>query len=161
MECASLVSSCWVKPMQGRQLEQVSMATDVYRAPEMRHGAGERRFSIWDGGRGSCPAGAHWEGRDQALGWWDCPAPCPEPQLRDPGLLPKGEGVLASYKGLLHPRCISHAAQEGDGVPQGPGGPRPCCCSIPLPLQNTAGIKAPSHSSEEEDLQPRIRAAGG
>jgi len=48
---ASLVSSYWVKPTQGRQLEEISMATDVYRAPEMRHRVGERHFSIWDGVR--------------------------------------------------------------------------------------------------------------
>lgn len=49
VERASLVSSGWVMP--GRQREQVSMATDVYRAPELRHRVGERHFSLWDGVR--------------------------------------------------------------------------------------------------------------
>ena len=77
VEPASLVSSRWVKLMQGRQCEQVSMATDVYRAPEMRHRVGERHFGIWDGVWGSCHANATLEGPGPGLRDGGCPAPCP------------------------------------------------------------------------------------
>lgn len=78
-EPASPVSSRWV--MRGRQREQVSMATDVYRAPEMRHRVGERHFSIWDGVPGSCHPPAPREG--QGPGLWDGGVSCslsPKPQ---------------------------------------------------------------------------------
>ena len=65
MKRASLVSSYWVKPTQGRQLEEISMATDVYRAPEMRHRVGERHFSIWDGVGAAAMLCPRWKGSAQ------------------------------------------------------------------------------------------------
>lgn len=57
------------------------MATDVYRAPEMRHRVGERHFSIWDGVWGSCHANATLEGPGPGLrdGGVSCSLP-PKPQ---------------------------------------------------------------------------------
>lgn len=41
------------------------MATDVYRAPEMRHRVGERHFSIWDGVGAAAMLCPRWKGSAQ------------------------------------------------------------------------------------------------
>lgn len=80
VERASLVSSGWVMP--GRQREQVSMATDVYRAPELRHRVEERHFSLWDGVRAAAALPSRWKDGDQGCGT-GCPAPSPSSSLTE------------------------------------------------------------------------------
>lgn len=91
------------------------MATDVYRAPEMRHGAGERHHSIWEGSGGaechSGRAGVGAAGRGGVL----LPLPKTPAWLKGPGLLP-ARGGLDLYRGF----CLSPAGESswepGSGV---------------------------------------------
>lgn len=83
------------------------MATDVYRAPEMRHRVGERHHSIWEGsgGAGMLP----WKGCNGGCrtGAVSLPVPSAPARLRDPGLLP-AEGSLDLYGGF----CLSSAVES-------------------------------------------------
>lgn len=56
------------------------MATDVYRAPELRHRVGERHFSILDGVRAAATLTSHWKGRDQGCGTGLSCSLSPKPQ---------------------------------------------------------------------------------
>lgn len=86
------------------------MATDVYRAPEMRHRAGERHFSSWDGVWGSCPADAPLEGLGPGLrdGGVSCSL-CPKPQ--------PGWGVLGSSLQSKVGLCMSAFRIQGASAP--------------------------------------------
>lgn len=100
------------------------MATDVYRAPEMRHRVGERHFSIWDGVPGSCHPPAPREGQGPGLRDGGCPAPCPlSPSLAEGSRAVSCREKFGCVRGpvaarVRQPRCeggTGGVAQAGTG----------------------------------------------
>lgn len=80
------------------------MATDVYRAPEMRHRVGEKHHSIWEGsgGAGMPP----WKGQNGGCWTGGCLAPCPQsPSLAEGPWAASCRGRFGFVQGLLPQPC--------------------------------------------------------
>lgn len=80
------------------------MATDVYRAPEMRHRVGEKHHSIWEGsgGAGMPP----WKGQNGGCWMGGCLAPCPRsPSLAEGPWAASCRGRFGFVQGLLPQPC--------------------------------------------------------